>query len=83
MYRYLLFCYYDYYPCGGMSDCAFKTNNFDELALYIDNICNNDTFDNFHYYDIIEDKIVYADMEVYEDENGFSKYRFAEWEDGK
>lgn len=32
MYRFLLFTYEDYYPCGGMRDLELKFNNFSELV---------------------------------------------------
>ena len=32
MYRFLLFSYGDYYPCGVMRDLELKFNNFSELV---------------------------------------------------
>lgn len=77
MYRYFLFHYYDYYPSGGMHDCALKANNIDEFIAYINN--NVDLFSNFHYYDATEDKVMYAKMEKYEDKDYFMRQRFLEW----
>ena len=77
--RYLLFCYPEYYPHGGMEDCELKTNNLDELAPYINKNYNDDLFYHFHYYDIVKDKIMYAVMETYDDENYFVRQRFVCW----
>lgn len=81
MYRYLLFSYYDCYPSGGMNDCIFKTNNFDELILFINNNCDIHIFVNIYCYDIVENKIIYADIEMSEDESGICKYMVVGWSD--
>ena len=84
MYRYLLFFYYDYYPCGGMKDCVLKTNNFDELEKFIHENYENDWYmGTITYYDAIEDKHIYADMEIYEDEYYCDKWRFLGWKENQ
>lgn len=42
MYRFLLFTYEDYYPCGGMRDLEFKFNNFSELVENKDDLYLSD-----------------------------------------
>ena len=81
MYRYLLFHYYNYYPCGGMGDCDFKTNNFDELVPFINKHYAEDMLDRIHYYDVVEDKIYDAVMESYETEEFLMLQRFVEWKE--
>lgn len=79
MYRYLLFhCPY-YYPSGGMKDCIFKTNNRDELRPFINKNLTEPYLNSIHYYDTVEDKIIYALMDEYEDEDGFTKQKFMAW----
>ena len=81
MYRYLLFHCYNYYPSGGMRDCEFKTNNFDELVPFINEHYNDTLMDHIHCYDVVEDKRYEAIMEYYEDENYFGRQRFLYWEE--
>lgn len=80
MYRYLLFCYNDYYPCGGMEDCMLRTNNHNELEQYIHENYEDDYFQgSIHYYDVLENKTVYAELEIYENEDHFDRTRFVGW----
>jgi hypothetical protein len=80
MYRYFLFYYDTYYPHGGMEDCVLKTNNFDDLEQFIHENYEDDYFQGtISYYDDLEDKTWYADMEDYDDENYFSRWRFLGW----
>ena len=83
MYRYLLFFYYDYYPHGGMEDCVLKTNNFDDLDKYInENLIGDYWYQNtISYYDFVEDKTWFADIEECYDENYLTQYKFAGWEE--
>ncbi len=80
MHRYLLFHCDNYYPAGGMYDCKFKTNNFDELIPFINKNYNDTLMDHIHYYDVAEDKFYEAIMETYQDENYFDRQRFIRWE---
>ena len=84
MYRYFLFFYQNYYPCGGMEDCVLKTNNFDELEQFIhenhkDDLC----METIAYYDMLEDKYFIAYMETYRNEDHFDGWRFVRWEEHK
>ena len=83
MYRYLLFFYYDYYPSGGMEDCELKTNNFDDLEKYInENLLNEYWYQStISYYDSVENKIMYANIEDYYGEDYRAKYKFLGWEE--
>lgn len=82
MYRYLLFYYDDYYPRGGMEDCVLTTNNFDDLEKFIHNNYEYDWYQgSIAYYDSIEDKYVYANMEDYYNEDNFLRLRFVGWEE--
>ena len=81
MYRYYLFYYDDYYPLGGMNDCVLKTNNFNDLEQFIHkNFESRYWMGTIAYYDAVEDKDMHADMELYEDENHFDRWRFVGWE---
>ena len=78
MYRYYLFYYEDYYPHGGMNDCKLKTNNFNDLEQYIRQNYECVWYTGtIAYYDAAEDKYMYADFELDEDEI----WRFAGWEE--
>lgn len=82
MYRYLLFYYDNYYPHGGMEDCVLKTNNYDDLEQFIHTNYEDDYFQGtISYYDAVEDKTWRADMEDYENENYFTRWRFVRWEE--
>lgn len=82
MYRYLLFFYNTYYPYGGMEDCVLKTNNYDDLEKFIHENYESDWYQgNITYYDVMEDKYVHADMDYYEDKDGFDKWKFIGWEE--
>ena len=81
MYRYFLFHCYNYYPSGGMLDCALKTNNFDELVPFINEHYNDTLMDRIYYYDAVEDKYMCAKMEWYKDEDYFDRQRFLEWKE--
>ena len=84
MYRYLLFFYYDYYPRGGMKDCVLKTNNFDDLEKFIHEHYEDDWYmGEIAYYDATEDKYIYADMETYDDEGYYTRWRFLGWEENQ
>jgi hypothetical protein len=83
MYRYLLFHCYNYYPGGGMNDCKFKTNNFDELVSFINEHYNDTLMDYIHCYDVVEDKRYEAIMKLYENKDGFVRQRFLRWEEHK
>ena len=82
MYRYFLFYCCHYYPSGGMTDCQLKTNDFDELARYIDEHYGDEYDYRFHYYDAVEDKIMYAVMDEL-DENYCRIYKFAYWSENR
>ncbi len=79
MYRYLLFYCPDYYPGGGMRDCELKTNNKDELVPFINKHYADHFMSSIHCYDTVEDKVWYAVMDEYTDENDFPKQRFIAW----
>lgn len=82
MYRYYLFFYSDYYPCGGMEDCVFKTNSFDDIEKFIHDTDEDDWFmGTIAYYDTMEDKYFVSYMEMYEDEYHFDRWRISEWEE--
>ena len=81
MYRYLLFFYYDYYPCGDMEDCVLKTNNYDDLIPFINKNYYEDWYrGTITYYDTIEDKYFEADMKPCRNDVG-GPYEFASWEE--
>lgn len=81
MYRYLLFYCPDYYPGGGMRDCDLKTNNIEELIPFINTNYDDDFMSHIHYYDTVEDKVYYAVMETYENEEYYTRQRFVKWEE--
>lgn len=81
MYRYYLFFYQDFYPHGGMEDCVLKTNSFDDLNQFIQNYDDDYFRGTIAYYDVAEDKYVTADIEFYEDEYHFDRWRFLGWEE--
>lgn len=82
MYRYLLFFYQDYYPFGGMEDCVLKTNNYDDLEQFVRANYEGEYYiGTISYYDVLEDKTWCADMEFYENEDHFDRWRFLGWED--
>lgn len=81
MYRYLLFYYDHYYPCGGMQDCILKTNNYNDLEKIIIEKYDGDYFlGTIAYYDCIEDKYFVADMVLVTNKDYFDVYRFCGWE---
>ena len=81
MYRYLLFFYQDYYPCGGMEDCVFKTNNYDDLVPFINEHYGDDWYlGTIAYYDAVEDKYFEAIMEQRRDTTD-DLYEFSLWEE--
>lgn len=81
MYRYFLFFYNDFYPLGGMEDCVLKTNNFDDLEPFIHANYEGDYYQGtIAYYDALEDKTVYADID-YVEEDYFDKWHFLGWEE--
>lgn len=77
----MLFAFHEYYPCGGMDDCAFVADNIDELnsyALqYIED--NNDDFDCMYYYDCNSGKTYEAEFEEEIYNLVFTKKRFVGW----
>ncbi len=81
MYRYYLFFYQDYYPLGGMEDCVFKTNNYDDLVPFINDRYYEDWYlGTIAYYDAVEDKYFEAIMEPC----GYAldgSYEFSLWEE--
>lgn len=82
MYRYFLFFYDTYYPSGGMEDCVLKTNNFDDLEQFIHENYEDDYYmSTISYYDVAEDKTMYADMEYYDNEHYLTRWRFLGWEE--
>ena len=56
MYRFLLFSYAEYYPCGGMRDLELKFNNFSELVENKDDLYLSDYIE---IYDIKYDNVIY------------------------
>ena len=83
MYRYFLFYCPYYYPGGGMRDCDLKTNNIDELIPFINTNYNDAWMSHIHYYDTVEDKSYDAEMEEYENEEGWTRQRFLRWKENK
>lgn len=80
MYRYLLFhCRSDYPFGGGMCDCEFKTNNFDELIPFIEEHYKDLEYGHIHYYDTVEDKMKYAIMEIQNGAPGHLIRKFVGW----
>lgn len=82
MYRYLLFAYLDYYPIGGMGDCVYKTNSFEDMMSTVqeyikfkDKLC----WDDMSYYDFAEDKYYDAIFEFYSTEDDSYARRFSTW----
>jgi hypothetical protein len=51
-----------------MRDCVLKTNDYTELAPFINANYNDNLLDHIHYYDAWEDKTYKAIMEEYENE---------------
>lgn len=83
MYRYLLFFYQYYYPRGGMEDCVLKTNDYDELVLFINEHYYKDWYlGTITCYDTIEDKHWEAVMEQRKDTTD-DLYEFSLWEENK
>lgn len=81
MYRYYLFFYQDYYPLGGMEDCALKTNNYDDLVPYINEHYGDDWYlGTIAFYDAVEDKYFEAIMEKRRDTTD-DLYEFSLWEE--
>ena len=80
MYRYLLFYCDTYYPHGGMKDCVFKTNNFDDLEQFVrqeyEDVCYLSTLS---YYDTFEDKTMYAQMQRIMFDGFFERNVFEGW----
>lgn len=64
MYRFLLFTYGDYYPCGGMRDLEFKFNNFSELVENKDDLYLSDYIE---IYDIEKDETYWYEKYRYDD----------------
>lgn len=61
MYRYLLFAYDFFYPCGGMDDCVLRTDCKEDLINKINNFkCEKlrygFSYDLFYIYDTIANK---------------------------
>lgn len=56
MYRFLLFSYAEYYPCGGTDDIEFKFNHFYELVKKKDDLYLSDYIE---IYDIKYDKTLH------------------------
>ena len=82
MYRYLLFYYDDFYPYGGMEDCVLKTTLFEELEKFIHENYEGDYYaGTISYYDTVEDKTMYANMEVYDNKDFVPRLRFLGWEE--
>jgi hypothetical protein len=81
MYRYLLFYCPYYYPGGGMRDCELKTNDIAELEPFININYDDDFMSHIHYYDIVEDKVYEAEMEDYENEEGYTRQKFVKWKE--
>ena len=82
MYRYLLFFYQDYYPCGGMEDCVLKTNNYNDLVPFINEHYHQDWYlGTIAFYDTFTDKYYEADMKPCGDDIAYGPYEFSLWED--
>ena len=80
MYRYFLFFYDDYYPRGGMEDCVLKTNSFDDLEQFIHTTYEDDWYQGtISYYDVVEDRTLFAIIDEYQTENYFVRWKFSGW----
>jgi hypothetical protein len=62
-----------------MKDCDLKTNNKDELVPFINKHYADNLMSSIHYYDAVEDKIWYALMDEYQDEEGYTRQKFLAW----
>lgn len=56
MYRYLLFMYDDFYPCGGMEDVKLKFNESEELMEWANNYDKDCIGHNIIIYDSLNDR---------------------------
>lgn len=72
MVKYLLFCYRNYYPRGGMEDCRLGTNNFNEIIDFIkQNVIDEYgyiEYDNVQYYDVENNMTYELDVFLYQEE---------------
>lgn len=70
MYRYLVFGFDHYYPGGGMTDIAFKTNDIEELKDFVKKWEYEDKgsdYENLHVYDAEKDRLIYeAEFDVHD-----------------
>jgi len=41
MFKYLVFAYDSYYPCGGMDDCILVTNDINEAIEILEECCSD------------------------------------------
>lgn len=49
MYKYLVFCYSEFYPDGGMNDCKLKTNDLNKVEEFLSD--NKEEDYSFQVYD--------------------------------
>ena len=57
MYRFLLFSYPDYYPCGGLGDLILQFNTIEELK----EVDTSDISDYIEVYDFKAGKEIFVD----------------------
>ena len=57
MYRFLLFSYAEYYPCGGLDDLILQFNTVEELK----EVDTSDISDYIEVYDFKAGKEIFAD----------------------
>ncbi len=52
-----MFVVYEFYPAGGMDDCVYKTNNFDEAKRKLAELKEEGLYGDERYiYDISKDE---------------------------
>ena len=69
MYRFLLFSYAEYYPCGGLDDLILKFNTIEELK----EVDTSDISDYIEVYDFKAGKEIFGDRSPYSREYKVAK----------
>ncbi|XWX30685.1 hypothetical protein TETAKXXN_CDS0046 [Staphylococcus phage PG-2021_17] len=69
MYRFLLFSYPEYYPCGGLDDLILQFNTIEELK----EVDTSDISDYVEVYDFKAGKEIFGDYSPYSREDKVAK----------
>lgn len=59
-YRYLVFAIDHMFPAGGMSDCIFKTADFEEAKKHVKLVMEGNPYNtnDYNIYDLVDDRVV-------------------------